>query len=88
MTPAERASPATVQSGGELVAPNHPGAHRVLTPDLAFWRTRRSRAEVHSITIAFHPGGTCSHPPVRAALEKAYQTLDWAALKRIVDRPW
>jgi hypothetical protein len=85
MTPAERAAPATARYGdNQLVAPDDPEAHRVLTPDPEFWRSRRSRAEVHSITIAFHP---CGYPPIRAALEKAYQTLDWAALKRIVDRP-
>lgn len=89
MTPTERAAPATARYGDrQLVAPDDPEAHRVLTPDPEFWRSRRSRAEVHSITISFHPGGTCAFPPIRAALEKAYQTLDWAALKRIVDRPW
>jgi hypothetical protein len=86
MMPAERAAPATARYGDhQLVAPDDPEAHRVLTPDPEFWRSRRSRAEVHSITISFHP---CAYPPIRAALEKAYQTLDWAALKRIVDRPW
>lgn len=89
MTPAERTAPATAKYGaGELVAPKDPEGHRVLTPDLEFWRSRRSRAEVHSITIAFHPGGTCTNPPVRVALEKVYQSLNWAALKQIVDRPW
>jgi hypothetical protein len=86
MTPAERAAPATARYGaGELVASDDLEGHRVLTPDPEFWRSRRSRAEVHSITIAFHPALTCAHPPIRAALEKAYQTLNWAALKRIVD---
>jgi hypothetical protein len=89
MTPAERASPATAKYGAhELTAPDDPEAHRVLTPDPEFWRSRRSRAEVHSITVSFHPGDGCAYPPVRAALEKAYRTLDWTALKRIVDRPW
>ena len=59
-----------------------------MTSDPDFWRVRKSRAEVHSITVAFHASGTCLVPAVRAALEKAYQTLNWAALKQIVDRPW
>jgi hypothetical protein len=89
MSPAERASPAIAPyNSTEFVAPDDPEAHRVLTPDPEFWRVRRSRAEVHSITVVFHAHLTCHHPAVRAALEKAYQTLDWAAFKRIVDRPW
>lgn len=89
MSPAERASPAFSPFGStDLVAADAPDAHRVLTPDPEFWRVRRSRAEVHSITVIFHASLTCGVPAVRAALEKAYRTLDWAAFKRIVDRPW
>ena len=82
LTPAERAAQATASYSGEPVAPDHPEAHRVLQSDPEFWRVRRSRAEVHSITVQFSP---CADPNVRTALEKAYHGLDWAALKRIVD---
>ncbi len=85
MTPAERASPAFVAVYGPLVAADHPAARRVLTPDPEFWRVRRSRAEVHAITVAFQAHGTCGRPAVQAALWQAYQTIDWAAFKRMVD---
>ena len=89
MTPAERASPAYAPYGStELLAPTEELARRVLTPDPEFWRVRRSRVEVHSITVAFHSSLTCGAPAVQDALWKAYQALDWAAIKRIADRPW
>jgi hypothetical protein len=89
MSAAERASPAIAPFGSdEFVAPDDERAHRVLTPDPEFWRMRRSRVEVHSLTVAFHAHLTCHAPVVQDALWKAYQTLDWAAIKRIVDRPW
>jgi hypothetical protein len=89
MSPAERAAPALAEyNTTEFAAPDNPEGHRVLTPDPEFWRVRRSRVEVHTITVAFHAHLTCGVPAVRDALWKAYQTLDWAAIKRIVDRPW
>jgi hypothetical protein len=89
MSPTERASPAYAAYGStELLAPGHEWARRVMTQDPDFWRVRRSRVEVHSLTVEFHAHLTCGAPAVRDALWKAYQTLDWAALKRIVDRPW
>lgn len=89
MSPEERASPAYAPYGStELLAPTEEWARRVLTPDPDFWRVRRSRVEAHSITVAFHASLTCGVPVVRDALWKAYQAVDWAAIKRIVDRPW
>jgi hypothetical protein len=89
MSPAESASPAIAPyNSTEFVAPDDPQGHRVLTPDPEFWRVRRSRVEVHSITVIFNSDVTCHRPAVRVAVEKAYQTLDWAEIKRIVDRPW
>lgn len=88
MTPAERAAPATASLGGQLVGPDDPTGHRVLTPEPEFWRVRRAPAEVHAINVGFHPSMTCGAPAVREALWKVYQTLDWAAFKRMVDRPW
>jgi hypothetical protein len=88
LTPAQRAGPATADLGAPDVPPDDPSRRlRVLTPDPAFWRVRRTRAEVHSITVAFFPGHACGSPAVRAALEKAWDSLDWMAFKRIVDRP-
>ena len=89
MSPEERASPAYAPYGStELLAPTEEWARRVLMPDPNFWRVRRSRVEVHSITVAFHASLTCGVPVVQDALWKAYQAFDWAAIKRIVDRPW
>jgi hypothetical protein len=89
MSASERASPAFAPyNSTEFAAPDDPDGRRVLTPDPEFWRVRRSRVEVKSITVAFHAHLTCGAPAVQAALEKAYQSLDWAAIKRIVDRPW
>jgi hypothetical protein len=87
MSPAERASAAFVDHAGQLVAADDPAGHRLLTPDPAFWRVRRSRAEVHTVAVRFTWGGGCEHPATRAALQRAWQTLDWSALERIVDRP-
>jgi len=89
LTPAERASAAVARfNSTEFAAAGDPEGHRVLTPDPDFWRIRRLRTEVHSITVAFHASLTCGAPAVQGALEKAYHALDWAAIKRIVDRPW
>jgi hypothetical protein len=76
-----------LENGGQLVAAGEPTGHRLLTPDPAFWRVRRSRAETRTITVRFNLYVTCQTDPVRAALERAWQTLDWAALKRLVDSP-
>jgi hypothetical protein len=89
LSPAERRSPTMVMgNGGPLVPADAPGANRLLLPDPEFWRMRRSRTEVHTITVAFWPYQTCGVPAVRDALWKAYTTLDWMAFKRIVERPW
>lgn len=86
MSPAERASAAVVDHSGQLRAANDPLGHRVLTPDPAFWRVRRSRAEVHTISVHFDWESGCARPSTRAALERAWQNVDWAALKRLVER--
>jgi hypothetical protein len=88
MSEAERHSPAMVLSGVQLAAADAPGAQRILLPNVEFWRARRSRTEVHSITLSFYPYQTCMVPAVRQAVEKAYNTLDWMAFKRMVERPW
>jgi hypothetical protein len=86
MSPAERASGAFVDHSGELRAANDPMGHRLLTPDPAFWRVRRSRAEVHTISVHFDWDNFCAKPSTRAALERAWQNVDWAAIKRLVER--
>jgi hypothetical protein len=88
LTPAQRAAPAMVGASGAPVDAGAPQSHRLLTPDPEFWRVRRSRVEVHGIQVVMTPTFFCANPAVRAALERVYETLDWAALKRIVDRPW
>jgi hypothetical protein len=87
MSPAERATPAAVGMDGKIVTSGVPGSHRVLTPDPGFWRMRRSRVEVHSIQVLMGPTEMCMNPAVHAAVARAWETLDWMALKRIVDRP-
>jgi hypothetical protein len=86
MTPAERASSATVNLSGELVPSNDPSARRVLTQDPEFWRVRRSRVEVHALRLGFIPTQMCADQHVHAAVEKAYHGgINWAALKGLVD---
>jgi hypothetical protein len=87
LSPAERASAAVVDHSGQLMAANDPLGHRVLTPDPAFWRVRRSRAEVHTISVHFSWESMCAMPSSLAALEKAWQNVDWTALRRLVERP-
>ena len=76
--------PATDASEGPLAAYD-PLAKRVLKPDLDFWRARKSAAEPRSITVKVHTSMTCGTPEVRRALLQMWQTLDWMALRRIVD---
>ena len=87
LSPEERRSTAWAMGYGPLVPANTPGAFRFLKPDPAWWRMRRSRTEVRSITVSFTPSLTCNVPEVRDALRKAWDTLDWMAFKRIVERP-
>jgi hypothetical protein len=89
LSPAERHSPAMLMgNGGPLVPADAPSANRLLLPDPEFWRMRRSRTEVHTITLSFYPYQNCAEPAIRDALWKAYTTLDWMAFKRMVERPW
>lgn len=93
MSPAERKLPAFVAPGGEVgydfVLPDAPFAQRVLTPDPGFWRARRSPVEVHSISVLFQAScGSAPPPPqVHRALWRMHEKMDWAALRRILERP-
>jgi len=88
LTPAQRRAPAFAYADGSTAAAGDPQSHRLLTPDPEFWRARKSRVEVHGIQVVMGPTFFCANPAIRAALERTYETLDWLALKRIVDRPW
>jgi hypothetical protein len=88
LSPEERRSTAWSLGYDALVPAGTPGANRFLKPDPEFWRMRRSRTEVHSILVSFTPTLTCMVPEVRDALRKAWDTLDWMAFKRMVERPW
>jgi hypothetical protein len=96
MTPAERAMPAyinnaldqgPVATGSRLTTNESPPAWRVLTPNFEFWRTRRSPVEVHSLNVQISISGTCLTPNIQQALWRTYHSLDWAALKALVEQP-
>jgi len=96
MTPAERAMPAYVNNalregpramGYVLTADTMPPAWRLLTPNWAFWRARRSPVEVHSIRVSISIGLTCKKPEIQRALLQAFRNLDWAAINRLLDAP-
>ena len=96
MTPAERAMPAyinnaldqgPVATGWRLTTNEAPPAGRVLTPNFEFWRTRRSPVDVHSLNVQFSISGTCLAPNIQQALWRAYHSLDWAALRALVEHP-
>lgn len=94
MSPELRRMPALVDNaapagpdatGWRLVEQDSPTAWRVLTPDYDYWRARRSVVESRSIVVHIGASGTGLQPPVHRALWAVYNTLDWAALKRIAD---
>jgi len=66
-----------------------PNVARVVRPDPAFWTRHRSRVEVRTIHLAFRAACPKEPPPpeVHQALWKLRQTIDWAALKRMVNEP-
>jgi hypothetical protein len=78
--------------------PGFEDANSVLESEFRLWffapeqGDRRRREAVESggaqLTVVFNSSLTCGDPAVKDALWKAYQTLNWAAIKRIVDRPW
>ena len=97
MSAAERKLPAFVLAGGSPVSDTlyafgtaeSPNVARVMRPNAAFWTMHRSRVEVRSIDLAFRAACPKEPPPpeVHAALWKLRQTIDWAALKRMVNEP-
>jgi hypothetical protein len=81
MTPAERASPAWVR-GPDLVPAGSPNAAAIVRVNPAFYRARRSPAEVRAILVHLQ------NVPVEreAQRQQMVRDLDWAALKRLLNR--
>lgn len=46
---------------------------------------RKSAAEPRSVTVKVNNSQTCGLPEVRQALLQMWHTLEWMALRRIVD---
>lgn len=80
MTPAERASPAWVH-GPDLVPAGSPNAAAIVRMNPAFYRARRSPAEVRAILVHLQT----PHVARKAQREQMVRDLDWAALKRLVN---
>jgi hypothetical protein len=93
MSPAERKLPAFIlPRASDLLfdlgtAADTPFVSRISYNNPDFWRARRSRVEVRSVTVNFE--AVCGrHPPppeAHRALWALYQKIDWAALKKLVD---
>jgi hypothetical protein len=97
MSAAERKLPAFVVVGTSVVSDTlytfgtaeSPDVARVMRGNPAFWTMHRSRVEVRSLDLAFRAACPKEPPPpdVHAALWKLRQTIDWGALKRMVNEP-
>ena len=96
MTAAERRMPAIIDTtrsdglnatGYPMADRDSPAMWRVLTPDYAFWRARKSPVEVRSIAVNLRASLTCHVPAVQNAIWQTYKKLDWAALNRLLDVP-
>jgi hypothetical protein len=97
MSAAERKLPAFVVLGAGVVSDTlytfgtaeSPDVARVMRGNPAFWTMHRSRVEVRSLDLAFRAACPKEPPPpdVHAALWKLRQTIDWGALKRMVNEP-
>lgn len=96
MTPEERRMPAYINgaldhgpntTGWRITADPTPPAWRVLTPDLDFYRIRRSPVEVRSINVHLGMTLTCLAPQIQHMLWKLYHALDWAAINNLLEEP-
>ena len=92
MSAAERRLPAWVMPGASDTLYNFgsaetPYGSRMVRFNPAFWTMHRSRVEVRSIDLDFSARCPKEPPPpeVHRALWKLRQTIDWAALKRMVN---
>ena len=80
MTPAERASPAFLV-GDEFQSAGTPNARAVVQANPAFYRARRSPFEPRAVLVHFE--GT--YDPIMPQARRMYETIDWAAIKRLVN---
>jgi hypothetical protein len=96
MTAEERATPAwlanrTGNGAYALAPPETPDAGRLIALNPAFFRSGGSRVVVRLINVYLtqeepHERGAGVNQSVNRAMYAIYQTLDWAALARILDR--
>jgi hypothetical protein len=96
MTAEERATPAwlanrTGNGAYELAPPETPGAGRLIALNPAFFRSGGSRVVARLINVYLtqeepHERGAGVNQAVNRAMFEIYQTLDWAALARILER--
>jgi hypothetical protein len=98
MTPAERAAPAWLANyfaratePYALASPETPNAGRLIALNPAFFRSTGSRVAARLITVYLtqsepHERGAGVNQTVNRAVYAIYQTLDWAALARILER--
>ena len=94
MSAAERKLPAFVMAGAsdtlfQLGTADSANVARAVRLNAGFWNMHRSRVEVRSINVGFAAACPKQPPPpeVHQALWKLRQTIDWAALKRMVNEP-
>jgi len=59
----------------------------VLTPDYDYWRARRSPVEARGIQVHIGASGSGLDPAVHRALWQAFNSLDWAALSKLLELP-
>jgi hypothetical protein len=98
MTPEERGMPAYIggpmerghgfiATGWPMTTDSAPPAWRILTPNLDFYRARRSPVEVRSINVHLSMTLSCLKPQIQSMIWKLYHTLDWAAFNSLLETP-
>jgi len=80
MTPAERASPAFLASG-EFRPAGTPNANAIVRANPAFYRAHRSPVEPRAVLVIL--AGV--YDPIKPQQRRMFETLDWAAIKRLVN---
>lgn len=76
-----------IATGWRLTTSEAPPAWRVLTPNYAFYRARRSPVEVRSVTVNIGISMTCLTPKIQQALWQAYHKLDWVSFNNLLEQP-
>jgi hypothetical protein len=96
MTPAERRMPALIDgalrdgknaTGNAVTDRDSPTVMRVFTPNIEFWRARKSPVEARGISVRISASSGGGPPPraVHNVLWQTYKKLDWAALSQLLD---